>query len=341
MFLSNPLSSNSMRILSSILNEITAIEVEVSNGIASTRISKARYSLKNSAVILREIDDDKQEWTKGANGVAVLFITGNDVGSKEFDITDDEAIKKITENNNLLWTISEKDGNRRIDFIRKSSLENVWQEIGRKGFYITDITVTRQEDNGIHTTLEELYEKKLNTGLVKKSKEFRAFFFDSLFDKIKLPVLLFFFVLLFINYIAFSNIRGKYEISETAYHIELQRNKQEAENSEKANRLFSAYNNTGEYSLALMSDRIACYIPADMRLTSMVFFPDDRAAARGNRVNDKGNVIIVKGKSSMAGTVLLFAQHLQEDNLFGKVDIITINNLKESSSYDFELQIIL
>jgi hypothetical protein len=317
------------------------MEVEASNGAVSTKMSAAKYSLKNSGIILQEIDNEKHDWSKKKNGIAVLLISGSDVGSKEYDSLGNDGAKKITENENLLWTIHEENGYSGIDFIRKSSLESILNEIERKDLYIADITVSQRTDSDIHATLQQLYEKKLSFDLIKKSKEFRGFFFDSLFDKIKLPVLLFFFVLLFVNYVVFSNIKEKYDIGETAYNIRLQRNKLETENTEKANRLFGEYNKIELYPLALISDRIASYIPKDVRLTSMVFFPEDKSNVRGKNEGDKKNVIIVKGKAEIAGTVLLFAQYLQEDKLFNKVDIININNLKDTGSYDFELHIIL
>lgn len=328
-----------MNLLPPILNEIIVFEVDASNGLTSAKISTAKYSLKNAAIILQEIDNERFDWTKKKDGVAILIITGSDIGSKEYDDSGNDAILKITENGNLLWTIHEDNDNGRIDFIRKSSLDTLLDDIEAKGLYIADITVSQQPDIDIYIALQEFYEKKLDFDLIKKSKEFRAFFFDSLFDKIKLPVLLFFFVLLFVNYLVFSNIKEKYDISETAYNIQLQKNKQEKENSEKTNRLFSEYNKIQSYALALFSDRIASYMPKDVRLTSMVFFPEKTPTAKGKTGSDTNNVIIIKGKSEIAGTVLLFAQYLQEDKLFNKVDIININNLKDAGSYDFEIHI--
>ena len=330
-----------MNLLSPILSEILVFEVDASNGVTSTKISRVRYSLKNSRIILQEIDNEEFDRSKKKNGIALVLITGSDIGTKSYDISDSEAVSKIMGNDNLLWTVHDENVNRRIDFIRKASLENILGEIENKDLYIANSIVSVKTDIGIQTALQEFYEKSVNFNLIKKSKEFRAFFFDSLFDKIKLPVLLFFLVLLFINYVVFSNIKEKYDISEAAYNIQLQKNKQETENSEKTNRLFGEYNKIQSYPLALISDRIASYIPKDIRLTSMVFFPEKISTARGKNESSPSNVIIVKGKSEIAGTVLLFTQYLQEDKLFNKVDIITINNLKDNGSYDFEIHIIL
>ena len=136
-------------------------------------------------------------------------------------------------------------------------------------------------------------------------------------------------------------MRRKQHHSETAYNIRLQKNKQEKENSEKANRLFGEYDKISSYPLALLSDRIASYMPKDIRLVSMVFFPENRSNAGAGTRSNNANLIIVKGKAEITGTVLLFAQYLQEDKLISKVDIININNLKDNGSYDFELHIIL
>lgn len=323
-----------------ILNEIIVMEVDASNGTTSMTIYSAKYSSTKSGIILQKIDNEKESWQK-KKGVVVLFISGSDVGSKEYEAPDNDSVKKITDNDNLLWTIHEENGNSRIDFVRKSSLVNVLNVIENRNLYITDSTVSQRADSDIQTKLQQFYENKLNFDLIKKSKEFRALFFDSLFDKIKLPVLLFFFVLLFVNYVVFSNIKEKYDISETTYNIQLQKTKFEKENSEKANRLFGEYNKIKSYPLALISDRIASFMPKDVRLTTMIFFPENKTNLKGKDESDTGNIIIVKGKAEIAGTVLLFAQYLEEEKLFSKVDIININNLKESGSYDFELHITL
>ncbi|RNC63879.1 hypothetical protein [Proteiniphilum sp. X52] len=330
-----------MNLLTPILSEILVFELNASGGVTSAKTSTARYSLKDSAIILREIDKEKFDWTKKKNGIALVFITGSDVGSKEYEASGNDAISKIVENENLLWTTHEVGGNRRIDFIRKSTLGGDLDETEAKGLYIAGTTVSRQTDIDMYVALQEFYEKKVSFDLIKKSREFRAFFFDSLFEKIKLPMLLFFFALLFANYVVFSNIKEKYDISETTYNIRLQKNKIETENREKTNRLFSEYNKIQSYPLALISDRIASYMPKDIRLSSMVFFPEKTPAARGKTGSNTTNVIVIRGKAGIAGTVLLFAQYLQEDKLFSKVDIININNLKDTGSYDFEIDIIL
>lgn len=330
-----------MNLLPSILSEILVFEVNASNGVTSTKISIARYSLKKSEIILQEIADEKQYWSKKKSGIAVLFITGSDVGSKEYYASGNDGISKIVENENLFWTIYEEEGNSRIDFIRKSTLVVCLDEMEARGLYIADTTVSAQTDIDINVVLQDFYEKVVNSNLLMKSKEFKAFFFDSLFNKTKLPVLLFFFVLLFANYVVFSNIKDKYEISETNYNIRLEKNKQEAENSEKTNRLFSEYNKIKTYPLALISDRIATYMPKDILMTSMMYMPEKTSVSRGKTEGNTKNVFVIKGKAGIAGTVLLLAQYLQEDKLFSKIDIININNLKDTGSYDFEIHIIL
>lgn len=330
-----------MNFLSAILSDILVFEIEANDGALSTRTSTAKYTLKGSAIVVREIDNEKYDWARKKDRIAVVVITGSDVGSKEFDMSSRDVAAKITDNDNLLWTLHEGKDYARIDFIRKSSLASGLKEIEDKGVYIADSIVSRQTGIDINRVLQGFYEKKINFNHIKTSPKFRAFFFDRLFDRIKLPVLLFFLVLLFANYLIFSNINEKYNVSETAYNIQLQKNKQETENSEKAGRLFDEYNKIPAYPLALISDRIASYVPRNLLLTSMVFFPEKTSVARSKAVNEAGNVIVIKGRSEIAGTVLLFTQYLQEDKLFKKVDVVNIDNLKDNESYDFEVRILL
>lgn len=93
--------------------------------------------------------------------------------------------------------------------------------------------------------------------------------------------------------------------------------------------------------MALISDRIASYVPKNLLLTSMVFLPEKASAARSRAVNESDNMIVIKGKSGISGTVLLFTQYLQEDKLFKKVEVVNIDNLKDNELYDFEIRILL
>lgn len=317
-----------MKLLPSIPGKILVYEVGISNETVSIKKSVASYSLKKSAVIIRDLNNEQINHFKKKKCAVILIVTGSDIGSKVYDSSGNEAISKITENDKLLWTIHRDDGYERIDFTRKALIDDILNEINEKGFYILSTTVSAQTDVDINIILRDFYEKSVSFNFIKESEEFMAFFFESLYDKIKLPVLLFFFVLLFVNYLIFSKIKEEYDISKDAYNIQLKMNKQETENREKASRLFSNYEKIHTYPLALLSDRIASYLPKNVLLTSMFFFPDKTP-----------DVIIVKGKAEVAGTALLFAQYLQKDKLFGKVDVININNLKDSDSYDFELHI--
>lgn len=322
------------------LNEILVIEVDVKDGHTSIQMKTAKYQMKNKEIILLEVADIDELWSKTKPGVAVLFVSGSDVGSRIY-IPNDDASTKIIENENLFWSIHERNNASIIDFIRKASLESILDDLEKKGVYVADILISKRTDINIPEKVLHLYDEKLNFNLVKKSKEFRAFFFESLFNKIKLPILLIFLVLLFINYITFSRIKEKYDNIDTSYNIQLQNSKLKSENVKNANRFFGEFNKMPTYSLALVSDRIASYVPKNMQLSMLHVFPEKKSQSINKNEEDFHNIIIVKGKAEIAGTVLLFAQYLEEDKLFNKVDIININNQKDSNLFDFELHIIL
>lgn len=222
-----------MNFLSAILGDVLIFEFEANDGALSTKISTAKYTLKGSAIVVREIDNDKYDWAKKKERIAVVVIAGRDVGSKEVDMSSRDVAAKITDNDNLLWTLHEDKDNARIDFIRKSSLDSGLKEIVDKGVYIADSIVSRQTGVDINRVVQEFYEKKINFNHIKTSPKFRAFFIDRLFDRIKLPVLLLFLVLLFANYMIFANINEKYNISETAYNTQLQKNKRKQKTTRK------------------------------------------------------------------------------------------------------------
>lgn len=328
-----------MDVLRYILDPLQVAEVDVSNGVISVRKSTAIYSLRTKQVTLHEMNDDNEDTRKNKNAIIFLYIQGSDVVSREHDIQDSETIRKITGNDNLLWTIHKEGDRNSIDFIRKSSLDSEIKEIERKSIYIAGITVSNRCGLDIHEGMNLFYRDKLNIDLLKKSREFRGFFFDSLFYKIRLPILLFLLLLLLVNYLVFSNLKEKYDVSEAAYTVQLQKMKRETQDSEKTHRLFDEYNKIPYYPLAVLSDRIASYMPKDVRLTSMVFFPETRSNIREKNMDHSRDIVVLKGNAGIAGTVLLFTHYLQEDKLFNKVGIINITNLEGTDLYNFELEV--
>lgn len=105
----------------------------------------------------------------------------------------------------------------------------------------------------------------------------------------------------------------------------------------------AGYNQIPNQSFALLADRIASYVPANLYLTTMNIFP----LGKNRNLRDRTtlpleyHIIRIKGTVETPGSVTLLSQLLESDNLFKKVKVIQLGRLKNTNLFEFELEITL
>lgn len=334
-----------MKISQYIMGKSLLVEVKVANERNEVKLWVVNSGKKGVRIQHKESDMEKS-LEKWKHSMAVLSISGDQIVSKLYP-NDDPAIKKITENKDLVWSIipSEKNNECLVSFLRKDSLGESIELLDKNNIHILDTWIGRNEIPDKEKRITDFYNKEMSIPAIRKTPGRLNVICDVLYFKLRLPILLLFFCLLLGNFFINTQLRKDYETIQTELNLKRRNYKAFQENQKKQNRLQTEYEKITDVSFALIADRIASYVPTNVQLNLLSVFPleSTRSSARSREKGLKLKIgsIIVKGEVEIPGSVTLFTQFLSSDNLFSKVEILSLHKQKDSSLFNFELLITL
>lgn len=334
-----------MRLLQYIMGKSVLFEVRVSNEPIDIKLWVVHNSSKGVRLEQKELDTNKS-LEKWKHSMAILSVSGEQIVSKIYP-KNDAAIKKITENKDLLCNItpSGEDDECLVSFLRRDGINEFIELLDKNNIHILDIWITRNELSTRKKQLNDFYRKEMTLSSIRKTPGRLNIFCDSIYYKLRLPVLLILFCVLLANFFFNTQLRNEYEIIQTELNMKQRNDKTFRENQKKQNRLQTEYQKIPDCSFALIADRIASYVPTSVQLNLLSVFPLESArslaGSREKGLKLKTGSIIVKGEVEIPGSVTLFTQFLGNDNLFSKVEILSLSKQKDSSLFNFELQITL
>ena len=334
-----------MRISQYIIGKSLLFEVRISNEPIDIKLWVVHGSKKGIRIEQKEFSTNKS-LEKWKHSIAILSISGDQIVSKLYS-KEDAAIKKITENKDLLYNItpSEKKDECLVSFLRKDEINQFIELLDKNNIHILDTWIDRNELSTKKERLNDFYSKEMSLSVIRKTPGRLNIFCDSIYYKLRLPVLLIFFCLLLGNFFINTQLRGDYEMIQTELNMKRRNDKAFQENQKRQNRLQTEYQKIPDSSFALIADRIASYVPTGVQLNLLSVFPlesaRNHAGSREKGLKLKTGSIIVKGEVEIPGSVTLFTQFLSSDHLFSKVEIRSLSRQKDSSLFNFELQITL
>ena len=326
-----------MNPLKYIYNKIVLLEVAIGDNYTDVALSIAKYKKGGFTRQPKEyLGNSLEKWK---NGVAILSITGEHIVSRTCR-ADDPAVKKVMENKQLIWSL---DGNTATDsetitisFLRREFVNDIIALLEKNKIYIAQMWIKESSERNKDDKILSFFNNKTKLSAVKESKSELNLSAGLLYHKIKLPVLLVVFGILFVNFFLNNNIRKEYEQNQVILSTKQRQNKIEAQRAEN-NKISAEYAKIPNLSYALISDRIASYVPDNVRLSQMVLFPIGKNSPREKGVNIDPRSVKIKGEVDIPGNVTLFSQFLSADNLFSSVEIVSLSRREGSSIYDFEL----
>lgn len=327
-----------------LFRKMLLIRVEMTGGgmvrkeLATIRYAKGKASLEEMKSF--ELD----ALSKWKNSPVLLLVTGEQVVSKPY-IKEDPSLKRITSNPELLWDIEDIDGQEPIlSFLRKDVMSELLQAVKQHHLFLMDIWISNFEHHyDVQVRLNDLYRNRFKSCALLKSPDSKSVLADILFHRIFMPVLLLFFALLLGNYFLHSYYTKQFQQKQAVIQLDKKLNRKNSSEEQQKNQLMAAYNQIPNQSFALLADRVASYIPPNLYLTSMSLFPP----AKNINTRDKKTLPMeyhtarLKGSVETPGSVTLLIQLLEADNLFEKVKVIQLDRRKNSSVFEFELEITL
>jgi hypothetical protein len=334
-----------MSIVRTIAGRVLLFEVETMDDRKEIRLHKASIGKKSISFSAKEYTGIKslEKWN---HSIAFVFVTGNQVASKQY-IQEDASIKKILDNENLLCDIASVGENkeRTISFVRKEIIQELLDQLKKNNIPVANVFIGKKENTTIEERLRAYWEKEMSPDVILKSPERLNVFFNMLYYRLQLPILIAFFFVLLGNYFVNSHIRQENETLNIRIDAKRKSNEVRQEGKDKLSRLTKMYREVPSYSLAAVADRIASYVPLHLRLNTLsIHPPTSDAGSIGRRKKDlnmRSNIIIVKGWSDIPGCITLFSQLLSKDATFGKVEIISLTKREDANLFDFELQLTL
>lgn len=333
-----------MDIIPYLFRQLILIHIEM----AGDEISKKELAVvsyrKGKAKVKEWKNLEINSLPKIKNNLAVLWITGDQIVTKPYD-RDDQTIKRIIKNPELIWSVESTEGNGQVlSFLRREKLTGLLQSFEKNNLVLVNTWILdHSSTSDINTKLELLYKSRFVSDMQERPDDLKYTLANVLFHKLLLPVLLIFLVLLLGNYFTNSYYTEQYQLTQNVIQQNRRDNKVNASNGSKENPLVVSYNQIPGNSFALLADRIASYIPSNLSLTSMTLSPLKK---NGNTKSKQElsidfKTILLKGVVETPGSVTLLAELLETDALFSKVKVISLDKRKDSNNFEFELEITL
>lgn len=331
-------------IISGLFRKLIFIRIRVlGNEISQKELAIVHFN-KGKALIKEWKSFEIDSLPKLKNNLAVLLITGDQVVTKPYD-KEDQTIKRITKNKELIWSIDYTDEEKQtLSFLRREDINTLLESINRNKLFLIDTWVNDiNNEFAINDRIEKSYNKLFQPNGMNQSVDLKNILANILFQKILLPTLSIFLIFLLGNYYIYSHYMTEYQIKQSKIHKESKTNKDQSLHHQKINQLTTTYNQIPNKSFALLSDRIASYIPSNLYLSSMIISPliKNGTIKSKNEIQINYQIINLKGYVETPGSVTLLTQLLEGDILFSKVKVISLYRAKEENHFEFELEITL
>ncbi|MDR0894159.1 MAG: hypothetical protein LBN06_02480 [Prevotellaceae bacterium] len=313
-----------MNVLPYIIPQPLLIEVEVRSDDYHTKPSGAFEKLKHRPVI--------------------LYITGEGVLSKHYP-TEDVARKKITENKELLWSVtsSGKDSEGvTVSFMRRERIAPLLEELDRYAVPILEQHIASTHLSAGELSPGEALKRAFALSNLRRKPEQLNLLCRLLYHRLQLPVLLLFLVLLLGNFLLSERWRRENNLLQTELSARQRNDKLQKESREKQGRISNEYRKVPSVSFALLSDRIASYVPEEVRLNRLSLFPATSSGSligRDKEVKLSFGIIHLTGETTIPGSATLFSRFLSNDPLFDSVKVVSLERQKDSPLFQFELHL--
>ncbi len=328
-----------------ITGKIVLVEINTTDSGQEIRLYRVIIT-KGKVLLVEKEYSGVKSLEKWKHSLAFLFVTGTRVVTKPY-AREDLSIKRILENKELHCDITpaSEEGRQNLSFVRKEVPRELLELLKKNRISLLKLFVGRRENPAVEERIKLFWEREMSPGVIRKSPERLNMLCNALYHRIQLPVLITFLLLLLGNYFVNSHLRQENETMSARINMRQKSSKTRQKEEEKLGRLIKLYQQAPDCSLAAVADRIASYVPQNLTLTTLSIFPLVSGLNHSNRrkkdVELVNKVVIIKGWSDIPGSITLFSQFLGKDDMFGKVEVISLSRRKEENLFDFELQLTL
>ena len=252
--------------------------------------------------------------------VSVAFITGEAVGSKEYDASN-PIVRRIESNKDLYVSIHDA---ATIDYVRKSVVDSAMKDSGCK---VIEVVVCKSIDSvDIEAHISAARQRRLSISALKQDMPLVDYLASILLKRLLLPVLIVYLAVLLANFFVHSELTKKLGEMRSTYARESAEAKKRSEVTQAQERLFADYRAIQDVNMSDLADDVASLLPEDIRLTSLIY----------------NNMLVeICGEAFSSEAVMTFVNNLRESVECEAVKVISLEKDRKEDLFRFEIQMVL
>lgn len=251
--------------------------------------------------------------------VAVIFVTGDAVGSRRYDASD-PIVRRIEANADLY--VSVHDGT--MDYVRKAVVDSAAEGLGCK---VIGVVVCSDMDSAdVDGEVQAARHRRLSVSALRHDMPLADHLASRLLKRILLPVLLVYLAVLLANFFIHSALTERLGEVRSEYARESVEAKRRSEVTQAQERLFTEYESVPDVGMSGLSDVVAAHVPYDMRLTSLSF---------------KASHARICGDAFTSEAVMLFVDRLRERLECESVNVAGLEKDRKEDVFRFEIHVML
>ena len=252
--------------------------------------------------------------------VSVAFITGEAVGSKEYDASN-PIVRRIESNKDLYVSVHDA---ATIGYVRKSVVDSAMKDSGCK---VIEVVVCKSIDSvDIEAHISTARQRRLSISALKQDMSLVDHLASILLKRLLLPMLIAYLTVLLANFFVHSELTKKLGEMRSTYARESAEAKKRSEVTQAQERLFADYRAIQDVNMSDLADDVASLLPDDMRLTSLVF----------------NNMLVeICGDAFSSESVMSFVDALRDKVECEAVNVISLEKDRKEDLFRFEIHMML
>ena len=244
--------------------------------------------------------------------IVVLAVHGPDVTSRIVS-EGDPILRRIEHNESLLWT-RRKD---MIYYVPREAVEGAMAQL--KGVHVAETTVCGLEEDAEKVASERiarLSDRKSIAG----NRQLLDCVAGQWYQRLRLPVLLFWLVVLLVNFFASSALSKRIGEAQLRSRFDRQRTEQAAAVSVQQQRMVAEYKSLALPESSGPVDGLAAVLPENMLLSRIQVTP---------------SIVVLKGNADEVPSVVAFARELSDSSW--NAEIRSLDENPDGKQYRFEI----
>ena len=283
----------------------------------------------------------------------LLLVTGHGIIRKVFHEGDEDGIRRVTGNENIMWERFDRDGGECvICFTRRDKIKSLEDEL--HGYQVpvieTCLQGVRSGEEGVPMNQEWVRETAI--GLAERFYD-RGITWNDLLKggkrgdslaaliagKIKLIALLCLLGLLVVNYLWNTSVREKCASLQLGI-ASLERDVSNREElSREMERVVREFEGSGTGRMSVVLDRVAALVPPAVNLDMLVVNPLLKGLEEGKSVVTREGCIELSGVTADPGQVTSFTGRLSSSAFVRQVKLVSLDRNRETGVFNFKIWI--